>query len=83
MTDTPMVEMLVHGGLTQRQAACVERWMNDKMPGGVTAERLLRTIQQHMAIEWARTTVQLRACKARIRELETPLFSTEVPPWCE
>lgn len=70
MRDTPLVEVLVLGGLSQRQAACLERWLADKMPAGITPERLRSVVDRVFVVESARLATELVACKRRIAELE-------------
>lgn len=68
--DTPLVEQLVAGGLTQRQAACFERWVADKMPAGITPERLAGAIVKAWEKSAGTLNAQLRDMSNELRLLE-------------
>jgi hypothetical protein len=74
MRDTAFVEFLISGGLTHRQAVCVERWLEDKRPAGVGPVHLLNVVQRARDAELCRMDQEQAILRDTIAEMEGLLF---------
>ena len=46
VNETDFVRFMVAGGLSVRQAQCLERWIDDKRPAGISPERFVAACLQ-------------------------------------
>lgn len=79
MRDTLFVEFFIAGGWTQREAQCVERWIEDKRPGGKATMHFLIAITKHFSDTMARKDFDINALLERIDHLENSLQLFELP----
>lgn len=71
--DTLFVEFLVKGGFTYREAACVERWIEERRPAGKGTMHFLVAIERNFSHQCDTSNEKICLLLEQIDKLEAQL----------